>query len=316
MTSREPVRGKDVRGWVRGLGWLSVGLGTLQLAAPHVVRRMSGVDDSATSRALIPLVGARELIHGAGLLGSRRTGWWAWTRVGGDVIDLAALGAALARRSGTRRARVAGVTGAVAAIAAVDVATAVRASRRPAGKAGPMELTATTTIRRPRSEVYAFWRRLENLPTFMAHLDEVRAIDERRSRWRATAPFGRKVSWDAEVTEDVRDTRIAWTSTGRAVVPNTGLVSFRTAPDGVSTEVLVRMVYGLPGWRVAAAVARYFGEEPHQQVDDDLRRLKQVMETGEVVRSDGALAGKRARAEFPQRPAQPPSAKELGKAAA
>ena len=174
-----------------------------------------------------------------------------------------------------------------------------------------MELTATTTIRRPRSDVYAYWRRLENLPTFMTHLDEVRVIDERRSRWRATAPFGRTVSWDAEIIEDVRNTRIGWRSTDDAVVRNLGSVTFTEAPDGISTEVRVRIVYDLPGGRLGAAVAKYFGEEPHQQVDDDLRRLKQALETGEVVRSEGALWGKRARKEFPQRPAQPPRIDEL-----
>ena len=316
MTSQHRAVSNDGHRWERGLGWLSLGLGTLQVAAPRAVRRISGMDGSANARAVVPLVGARELIQGVGLLGGRRPGRWAWIRVGGDAMDLASLGVALTRHHGTRRLRVAGVAGAVLAITAVDVATAVRASRSTAGRRGPMELTATTTIRRPRSEVYAFWRRLENLPTFMAHLEEVRATDDRHSHWRATAPFGRKVSWDAEVTEDVPDTRIRWTSTGRAVVPNAGTVVFMAAPDGVSTEVRVRIAYDLPGGRVGAAVAKYFGEDPHQQVNDDLRRLKQVMETGEVVRSDGALLGKRARSEFPQRPAQPPRAKELVRGAA
>jgi hypothetical protein len=83
----------------------------------------------------------------------------------------------------------------------------------------------------------------------------------------------------------------------------------------VSTEVHVVLVYEIPGGKVGKAVAKYFGEEPHQQLDDDLRRLKQVLETGEVVRSDGAPWGKRAREEFPQRPAQPLSDAELEKGA-
>jgi hypothetical protein len=87
------------------------------------------------------------------------------------------------------------------------------------------------------------------------------------------------------------------------------------SPDGVSTEVHVVLVYDIPGGAVGKAVAKYFGEEPHQQLDDDLRRLKQVLETGEVVRSDGAPWGKRARKEFPQRPAQPLSDSELEKGA-
>jgi uncharacterized membrane protein len=231
------------------------------------------------------------------------------------------LGIAPARRGGSRRRRLLAVTGAIAAIAVVDLLTAVQATRKkdigsgPARKGGSMELTATTTIRKPTSEVYAFWRDLENLPTFMAHLEQVRTTGARTSRWTADAPFGKDVGWDAEITEEVPGEKIAWRSTGNADVPNTGSVRFVPAPDGVSTEVNVVLAYDIPGGTIGKAVAKYFGEEPHQQLDDDLRRLKQVLETGEVVRSDGAPWGKRARKEFPQRPAQPLSDAELAKGA-
>jgi len=178
-----------------------------------------------------------------------------------------------------------------------------------------MDLTATTTIRKPSSEVYGFWRELENLPTFMAHLEQVRATGDRTSHWTAAAPFGTGVEWDAEITDETPGERIAWRSTGDADVPNAGTVLFVPAPDGVSTEVHVVLVYDIPGGALGKAVAKYFGEEPHQQLDDDLRRLKQVLETGEVVRSDGAPWGKRAREEFPQHPAQPLSDAELDKGA-
>ncbi|AXO37884.1 cyclase [Micromonospora sp. B006] len=309
----------------RGLGWMSVGLGVAQLAAPDTVRRISGVDDSPASRVMVPLVGARELVHAAGLLTSRRKGVWAWTRVVGDAMDLASLGMALARRGGRRRRRLVGVTGAVLGITMLDLLTAVHASRaKQAGsgptiegarRGGPMELTATTTVRKPPSEVYAFWRDLGRLPTFMAHLEEVRPTGDRTSHWSASAPFGKNVEWDAEIIGDVPGEKIAWRSTGNADVPNAGTVRFVPAPDGVSTEVHVLLTYDIPGGAAGKAVAKYFGEEPHQQLDDDLRRLKQVLETGEVVRSDGAPWGKRARKEFPQRPAQPLSDSELAKGA-
>ena len=177
-----------------------------------------------------------------------------------------------------------------------------------------MELTATTTIRKPAPEVYAFCRDLENLPTFMAHLEQVRATGDGTSHWSAGAPFG-DVAWDAEIVDEAPGEKIAWRSIGNADVPNAGTVRFVPAPDGVSTEVHVVLVYDIPGGTLGKAVAKYFGEEPHQQLDDDLRRLKQVLETGEVVRSDGAPWGKRARKEFPQRPAQPLSDAELTKGA-
>ena len=319
------ARQEEVQRRGRGLGWISAGLGVAQLAAPDTVRRISGVDDSPASRVMVPLVGARELVHAAGLLTSRRKGVWAWTRVAGDAMDLASLGMALARRGGRRRRRLVGVTGAVLGITALDLLTAVHASRAKqassgsaiegARRGGPMELTATTTVRKPPSEVYAFWRDLSRLPTFMAHLKEVRPAGDRTSHWSASAPFGKNVEWDAEIIGDVAGEKIAWRSTGNADVPNAGTVRFVPAPDGVSTEVHVLLTYDIPGGAVGKAVAKYFGEEPHQQLDDDLRRLKQVLETGEVVRSDGAPWGKRARKEFPQRPAQPLSDSELAKGA-
>jgi hypothetical protein len=123
------ARRDEVQRWGRGLGWMSLGLGVVQLAAPDTVRRISGVDDSSTSRTVVPLVGARELVHAAGLLMSRRKGVWAWTRVVGDAMDLASLGVAIAHRAGRRRRRLVGVTGAVVAITAVDLLTAVQATR-------------------------------------------------------------------------------------------------------------------------------------------------------------------------------------------
>ncbi|MBO3744034.1 hypothetical protein [Actinoplanes flavus] len=121
---------------------MSLGLGVAQLAAPDRVRRMSGVDDSATSRAVVPLVGARELVHAAGLLRSRRKSVWAWTRVVGDAMDLTALGMALAHRGGRRRRRLLAVTGAVAGITVLDLLTAVQATR--AGKVAAVPSMGST----------------------------------------------------------------------------------------------------------------------------------------------------------------------------
>ncbi|RAN97427.1 hypothetical protein GAR06_00525 [Micromonospora saelicesensis] len=327
LATREAAKARqeDVQRRGRRLGWVSLGLGVAQLAAPDTVRRISGVDDSPTTRAVVPLVGARELVHAAGLLTSRRKSVWAWTRVVGDAMDLASLGVAIAHRSGRRRRRLVAVTGAVVGITVVDLLTAVQATRakkigsaptaRGSREGGPMELTATTTIRKPPPKVYAFWRDLGNLPTFMAHLEQIRTTGDRTSHWSASAPFGTNVEWDAEIVDEAPGEKIAWRSTGNADVPNAGTVRFVPAPDGVSTEVHVVLSYDIPGGAVGKAVAKYFGEEPHQQLDDDLRRLKQVLETGQVVRSEGAPWGKRARKEFPQRPAQPLSDSELAKGA-
>jgi uncharacterized membrane protein len=174
-----------------------------------------------------------------------------------------------------------------------------------------MELTATTTVVTPIREVYVFWSDLERLPTFMVHLDDVRMTGPGTSHWSASAPFGEAVEWDARSTADEAAMRIAWRSVEGADVDNAGEIRFVPAPGGRGTEVHVTISYDLPAGPLGKAVAKYFGEEPSQQLDDELRRFKQVIETGEVVRSDGAPWGKRARKEFPQRPAQPLSDDEL-----
>jgi uncharacterized membrane protein len=174
-----------------------------------------------------------------------------------------------------------------------------------------MELTSSTTVAAPPEEAYAFWHRLENLTAFMAHLDDVRVTGPTSSHWTASAPFGTVVEWEAVTTDDVAAERIAWVSAEGSGIDTTGEVLFVPAPGGRGTEVRVRLSYQAPAGPVGRALLKYFGDDPSQALDDDLRRFKQVVETGEVVRSEGAPWGKRARKEFPQRPARPLSAEEL-----
>ncbi|MGY1706130.1 SRPBCC family protein [Geodermatophilus sp. SYSU D00697] len=280
----------------------SAALGVPQVARSADFARSLAVGDAPRHRAVTELVGVGELVAAAGLLGRPHPAWL-WGRVCGDALDLSLMRTALRHHDGRGlRRSVLAMAGLV--VTAVDVyAAATRTIRK--GTATPMELTSATTVTRPPEEVYAFWRQLDRLPTFMAHLDEVRATNAHRSHWKASAPFGRSVEWDAETTDDVPGQRIAWRSLDGADVPNSGQVDFVPAPGGRGTEVHVTLTYELPGGALGKAVAKYFGEEPSQQLDDDLRRFKQVLETGEVIRSDGAPRGKQAREEFPQHPARP-----------
>ncbi|GGM11356.1 SRPBCC family protein [Nakamurella endophytica] len=284
----------------RGLGWVSAALGVVQLLAPARFARNLGVGDAPRHRLTSTLVGIRELGVAGGLLGLPHPAWL-WARVGGDAMDLSLLVRALHDHDGRGLSRTVAGTAATVAITLTDLYAAVtRTTRRTS-----MELRSTTTVTGTPDEVYRFWSRLDRLPTFMAHLEDVRMTGERRSHWRAAAPFGRDVEWDAETTQDVPGERIAWRSLDGADVPNSGEVRFVPAPGGRGTELHVTLTYDLPGGAVGKAVTKYFGEEPAQQLDDDLRRFKQVFEVGEVVRSDGAPHGKRARKEFPQHPARP-----------
>jgi len=284
----------------RGLGWASAALGVPQLVRPGSFAQILGVDDAPKHRLATQIVGVRELVAAAGLLG-RPHPFWLWARVGGDAMDLALLGRALKHHDGKGLHRTALGSAATVVITVTDLYAAVtRTTRRT-----PMDLHSTTTVTKPVQEVYDFWSRLDRLPTFMAHLEEVRPLDGGRSHWKAAAPFGRDVEWDAETTDDVPGQRIAWRSLDGADVPNSGEVRFLPAPGGRGTEVHVTLRYEMPGGALGKAAAKYFGKEPSQQLDDDLRRFKQVLETGEVIRSDGAPRGKQAREEFPQHPAQP-----------
>ena len=130
-------------------------------------------------------------------------------------------------------------------------------------------------------------------------------MGEGRTRWTAQAPVKKSVTWEAELVEDVPGEVIAWRSLPGADIDNSGSVRFREAPAGRGTEVRVHIRYALPGGRAGALVARLAGEEPHQQVEDDLRRFKQVIETGAVVRSEGSPEGPSARRQLLQHPGSP-----------
>jgi uncharacterized membrane protein len=227
--------------------------------------------------------------------------------VAGDVVDLSLLSRAVKNHDGRGWPRTAAATAAVVGVLGLDLYAALTRSR----VKSVADLTAVTTVGCTPQQAYDLWRRLENLPSFMAHLDEVRATGDSTSHWRASAPFGRTVEWAACVTDDVPGERIAWRSLEGADIGNEGEVRFVPAPGGRGTEVHVAMRYTMPRGKLGQAVARYFGEDPHQALDDDLRRFKQVAETGEVVRSEGAPGGKRARREFPQHPARPLTPQEL-----
>jgi uncharacterized membrane protein len=123
----------------------------------------------------------------------------------------------------------------------------------------------------------------------MKHLESVTITGNGRSHWKAKAPAGSSVEWDAEITADQPNELIAWHSLGNSDVRNSGMVRFAEAPGGRGTEVHVDLRYDPPGGALGALFAKMFGEEPGGQIADDLRRFKQVMEIGEVMLSDATV---------------------------
>jgi uncharacterized membrane protein len=273
-----------------GLGYFSLGLGLAELIAPGTMARLIGLDDTDDGhRRTLRAFGAREIANGAAILAAPDDAKWLWSRVGGDALDLAYLGAA-GLKEGAEARRIAAAL-AVAGVTALDLFSAWQLQQRDgrSGRRGGRRgffVEEASTINRPVEEVYAFWRRFENFPRFMRHLESVERIDDRRSRWRARAPAGTSVTWEAEITDERENEFIAWRSIEGSQVMHQGSVSFQRAPGARGTEVRASLEYAPPAGSLGRGVAWLFGEEPSQQIRDDLRRFKQLLETGEVPASN------------------------------
>ena len=283
---------QQVKKIATGLGWFSIGLGVAELVAPDSVARLIGVKPTSTSRTLLRAFGARELAAGIGILSNDRPTGWVWSRVAGDVMDLSMLGTAMTKDD-TDRSRLNAATAAVIGVTALDIVAgnglSSQQSVRNGGRESGIHIRRSITVGRPREEVYSFWHDFQNLPRFMKHLESVTNKGDGRSHWKAKAPAGSSVEWDAEITADQPNELIAWHSLGNSDVRNSGMVRFTTAPGGRGTEVHVDLRYDPPGGALGALFAKMFGEEPGGQIADDLRRFKQVMEIGEVMVSDATV---------------------------
>ena len=159
-------------------------------------------------------------------------------------------------------------------------------TRRALGGSAGVIVEESVTINRPSSELYRFWRNLENLPRFMTHLNSVERITDTLSRWRAKGPAGSEVEWNAEIINEVPDQVIGWRSIEGSDVVSAGSVNFDEAGAGRGTRVRVRLQYSPPGGKVGAAVARLMGRDPATEIREDLRRFKQLVETGEVATNE------------------------------
>ena len=143
-----------------------------------------------------------------------------------------------------------------------------------------VHIEKSITINSSPRELYTFWRQLENLPLFMEDLESVTELEGNKSHWVAIGPAGKRVEWDAEIYNEKEGELIAWRSLSGADITNAGSVHFEPAPDGRGTYLKVTLNYNPPGGKAAALFAKLFGKEPGQLVEHNLRRLKQLMETG------------------------------------
>ena len=283
--NRQQQRSEPRDKFAAGLGWFSIGLGLAKIIVPGELARLIGVRNRPT---IFAALGVRELFSGIGILAQRRRpAAWLWSRVAGDVMDLSLLGAAFADRRNDKE-KIEGAAAAVAGVMVADVICALQHSR----ESGPIRVDKVVAIDRPPQELYGFWRQFENLPRFMRHLESVRVIGQHRSHWIAKGPAGSRVEWEAEIVDDRPGELISWRSLPGADIENSGSVRFERASGGRGTFVRVKMEYNPPGGFFGATVAKILGEDPDTQVQRDLYRFKQVMETGQVTTTEGQPAGR------------------------
>jgi uncharacterized membrane protein len=160
---------------------------------------------------------------------------------------------------------------------------------------GPQRLHVqrSFTIMKPVAEVFAFWRNFENLPRIMTHLENVRVTDNRYSHWTARGPANMNIEWDAEIVDERENEFIVWRSCAGSDIVNRGSVQFYPALNGDATEISVALDYEPPAGKLGVLFARAFGQDPEQQVREDLRSFKALMEAGEVPTIEGQPHGRR-----------------------
>ena len=286
-----------------GLAWFSISLGLAEMLAPQLVSRLVGGNGKYTN--LIRLYGLRELVSGLMIFGQgARPAAAVWSRVAGDAVDIATLAAAGAS-SRMNRGGVAVAAAGVLGVTALDLYCARGLTRNRRGEEA-IRMTRSVVVNRPPHELYAFWREFENFPRFMYHVNSVRATGPGISRWVVSGPAGATVEWDARLTADTPDELIAWQSLEGADVESRGTVRFEPRPGNRGTIVRVDVEYRPPGGMAGKLAAMLFSESPEQQIYDDLHRFKQIVETGEIVRSDGSPHGM---GDVKQQPGQPSEAR-------
>jgi len=274
----------------RTLGWFSVGLGVAEVLAPRTMGRMIGVGDHSV---VLRMCGAREIASGIGLLSGRAPATFAMSRVVGDVMDLALLGASLSSPR-SNPTRVAAAATAVAGVAALDLyASKADLQAAMAEAVEDVPVTASLMINSSPEEVYAFWRKLENLPRFMSYLESVRELDQQTSEWTARTPGGMRLRWQSEIVEDKPGELISWRTRDDSEINHCGSVRFERGPGHRGTLVRVEVYYGMPGGATEAKAAQLFSTAPETIVTQDLRRLKQLIETGEIATTKGQPSGRR-----------------------
>lgn len=268
--------------------WLSLGIGAASLLGSAGATRLIGARPTTANRLAFAAMGVCDIAYGLSLLGGGTPKRWAWLRVAADVANLSVLGTRFAPQQ-LRGPAFGSLLAAGAGLALIDTLAAAGTSNgRGEHTQHSVYVNATTTIRRSPEEVYRFWRDFSNMPRFMAHVESVTELHG-YTTWKARASLGPAISWDAQITSDRPGEEIRWRSVDDSPLANHGGVYFRRAPGGRGTEVHVHLGFEPPLGAVGEGIAKLFQALPREQMSADLRRLKQLLEVGEIVRSDASV---------------------------
>lgn len=176
-----------------------------------------------------------------------------------------------------------GWTGRCMVYKSLGMNTTVEHHRRGVRAQHGRKVTWSLHINREPRELYEFWRNVENLPRVMRHLESVVALDGASSHWIARTPTGHPLEWDAEIITDEPGRIIAWQSLPNSQVDTAGSVRFEKPAFGEGCELSLSLKYDPPGGKAAATIAHLVGQGLEQELREDLREFKQMMETGEVA---------------------------------
>lgn len=154
-----------------------------------------------------------------------------------------------------------------------------------------INIRTTITVNKPRHEVYAFWRKLDNLPLFMKHLHSVEVLDGKQSKWKARIPGGLgTIQWMAEITKEEEGSLLGWNSLAGAAVDNAGKVTFTDAGEN-GTEIHAVISYRAPLGKAGESVARLFNQVFEDMIKEDIRNFKRYIETGEIPTIENQSSG-------------------------
>lgn len=195
----------------------------------------------------------------------------------------------------TMGGRAAAIGGALLGAKALEMASGELMARRKLARwqEGTLRLTKTIAINRGVDELYAYWRRLQNLPRILSHVEAVEIGPDNRSHWVMRLPGGAKLAWDAELTHEEENSRLAWRSVPGSELKHVGAVEFASLGGQRGTRVAVEIEIQVPGSRLRKNIVRMLGELPEQRLAQDLREFKQLMETGEIATTEGQPSGRR-----------------------